>query len=292
MAHPSGRGHDRARHLPALGRTWLQAFRPALVTGVAALLAAPAVWGQIAFDVASIKQSTSLETGGSMRLMPDGGVRAGNMAVRGLITIAYQLQPYQLVNAPGWASEARYDIEAKPAAAASRQQAFAMLQALLVERFRFVFHRESRQLDGFALVRVRSDRLGSDLRQSDVDCEKSAATMPQCRTGGITMDTMTAVGSPIWSLLQVVIAKVGAPVSDETGLTGAYDFQLRWSNDVAPADDRPSIYAALQEPHCTLSSGPVYALVPAGIRSAEGIEHHVDCIILGSAAAHREDLLA
>ena len=51
-------------------------------------------------------------------------------------------------------------------------------------------------------------------------------------------------------------------------------------------------YAALQEPHCTLVSWPVYALVPGGIRSAEGIEHHVDCIILGTTAAHREDLFA
>ncbi|HVK29004.1 MAG TPA: hypothetical protein VM575_11730 [Nocardioides sp.] len=51
-------------------------------------------------------------------------------------------------------------------------------------------------------------------------------------------------------------------------------------------------YAALQEPHCTLITWPVYALVPGGIRSAEGIEHHVDCIILGATAAHREDLFA
>lgn len=51
-------------------------------------------------------------------------------------------------------------------------------------------------------------------------------------------------------------------------------------------------YAALQEPHCALIPWPVYALVPGGIRSAEGIEHHVDCIILGTTAAHREDLCA
>jgi cation diffusion facilitator CzcD-associated flavoprotein CzcO len=51
-------------------------------------------------------------------------------------------------------------------------------------------------------------------------------------------------------------------------------------------------YAALQEPHCTLICWPVYALVPGGIRSAEGIEHHVDCIILGTTAAQREDLRA
>ena len=203
--------------------------------------------GQLAFDVASVKESTSFETGGSMRLLPDGGVRAGNLALRGLITIAYQLQPYQLVNAPGWASETRYNIEARPAAATSREQSFLMLQALLVERFRFAFHRESRQVDGFALVRVRADRLGPDLRPSDVDCERSFASTPKCGQGRIMTDSMTAVGSPMWSLLQLVIARVGAPVSDETGLTGTYDVTLRWSNELAPTDDRPTIYQALQD---------------------------------------------
>jgi uncharacterized protein (TIGR03435 family) len=202
---------------------------------------------QATFDVASIKESTSLETGGSLRLMPDGGIQARNIVARGLITIAYQLQPYQLVNAPGWTSEMRYDLDAKPKSAAPREQTFLMLQALLVDRFQLTFHRESRQVDGFALMRVRADQLGPELRVSDVDCSKAFAATPKCREGGITTDTMSAVGAPAWSLLQLVISKVGAPVSDETGLTGTYDFQLRWSNEVAPPDDRPSIFTALQE---------------------------------------------
>lgn len=205
------------------------------------------VSAQATFDVASIKESTSIETGGSLRLMPDGGVLARNIPARSLITIAYQLQPYQLVNAPGWTSGMRYDVDAKPALAASREQIYEMLQALLVERFRMVFHRERRELDGFALVRLRGDRLGPDIKPSELNCEKDMATVPRCRQGGITGDTMTANGAPLWSLLQLVISKVGAPVSDETGLAGAYDFQLRWSNEVAPADDRPSIFTALQE---------------------------------------------
>jgi uncharacterized protein (TIGR03435 family) len=165
---------------------------------------APPVWAQVAFDVASIKESQSLETGGTMRFTPDGGVRVQNLPVRSLITIAYQLQPYQLVNPPGWASETRYNIEAKPAANVPREQSYAMLQALLVERFRFAFHRERREVDGFALVRVRADRLGPDLKPSELNCEKDMATTPRCRQGGITIDTMTANGAPIWSLLQLV----------------------------------------------------------------------------------------
>jgi hypothetical protein len=40
-------------------------------------------------------------------------------------------------------------------------------------------------------------------------------------------------------------------------------------------------YRALQQDNCQLISWPIYALGTGGVRSAEGIEHHVDCIILG-----------
>jgi uncharacterized protein (TIGR03435 family) len=53
--------------------------------------------------------------------------------------------------------------------------------------------------------------------------------------------------SPIWGLIQLVIGRVGAPVSDETQLVGTFDVDLSWSNDVAPTNDLPSIFTALQE---------------------------------------------
>ena len=58
---------------------------------------------------------------------------------------------------------------------------------------------------------------------------------------------MKAVGSPVWSLLQLVIGQVGAPVSDDTHLSGTFDFDIQWSNDMAPTNDLPSIYTALQD---------------------------------------------
>jgi uncharacterized protein (TIGR03435 family) len=202
---------------------------------------------QFEFEVASLKESKSLDTGGTMRFMPDGGIRGQNMPARSLITIAYQLQPYQLVGAPDWTRDTRYDIDARPSDVATREQSRAMLQALLVERFRLTFHRESRQIDGFALVRAREGRLGPNLRPSNVDCEQAFSSAPRCREGAITSDAMRAVGTPMWSLVQLVISQVGAPVSDETQLAGTYDFDLRWSNEVAPPDDRQTIYTALQE---------------------------------------------
>ena len=202
---------------------------------------------QLQFDVASIKESTSLDAGGTMRFLPDGGIRGQNLPARSLVTTAYQLQPYQLVGAPDWARNTRYDIEARPSDVATQEQSLAMLQALLVQRFRLAFHRESRQVDGFALVRARESALGPNLRPSNVDCEKAFSSTPRCREGAITSDTMKAVGAPMSRLVQLVISHVGAPVSDETQLAGTYDFDLRWSNEVAPPDDRQTIYTALQE---------------------------------------------
>ncbi|WP_183093986.1 FAD-dependent oxidoreductase [Nocardioides stalactiti] len=39
-------------------------------------------------------------------------------------------------------------------------------------------------------------------------------------------------------------------------------------------------YAALQDPHCKLIRWPVYAITAEGVRTAEGIEHQVDCIVV------------
>lgn len=218
-------------------------------SGLAAalVLAAPLVLAQVAFDVASIKESKSLVDGGSLRFFPDGGVRADNMPARSLITIAHELKPYQLEGVPSWANTIRYDVEARPSPGAKQHEATVMLQALLVERFAFKFHREARELDGFALVRVHPDRLGSQLRVSEINCQEDFLKHPRCRQGRIGLDQVVLIGNPMAMLLQVVVNKVSVPVADETGLTGRYDADLTWTNEVAPTDDRPSIYTALQE---------------------------------------------
>ena len=159
--------------------------------------------------------------------------------------MAYQIQKYQLLGAPEWTATAYYDVIAKPAQATTREQIFPMLQSLLRERFKLSVHREERAVDGYALVRAGA--LGPGLTISSTDCEKAFLTTPMCRQNSITRNAMKGVGVRMWSLLQTVISAVGAPVSDETGLTATYDVDLRWSPDVAPSDDLQSIFTALRE---------------------------------------------
>jgi len=206
---------------------------------------------QLAFDAATIKESKSLAGGGSLRFMPGGGITAAHIPARAFITIAYELQTFQLVGVPDWTRSAYYDLVAKPAGAATREQSLAMLQALVAERFTLTFHREKRQMDGFALVRARANELGPGLRPSTLNCEKDLATEPKCLQGRITFEapvtTMKSIGQPIQRIVQTVVGAIGAPVTDDTGLTGTFDIDLRWTTDVAPTDDIPSLVTALQD---------------------------------------------
>jgi len=202
---------------------------------------------QTAFDVASIKENTTPGEGGSLRFMSGGGMQSRHLPARSLITVAYQLQTYQLAGAPDWVLTTFYDINAKPAEQATREQSYVMLQTLLVDRFKLAFHREMRQVDGYTLIRARRDGLGQNIRPSAFDCEKQMQTEPQCRKGSITATSFTITGARLWSLVQLVIGRANGPVVDETGLDGTYDIELTWSNDVAPVGDAITIFTALQE---------------------------------------------
>lgn len=43
-------------------------------------------------------------------------------------------------------------------------------------------------------------------------------------------------------------------------------------------------YDALQRPNCKLITWPVYAFAPEGVRTAEGVEHRVDVVVLGNSS--------
>lgn len=51
-----------------------------------------------------------------------------------------------------------------------------------------------------------------------------------------------------------------------------------------------AFYRALQEPNCKLVAWPVCAVLPDGVRTAEGIEHRADIVILSRTA--RQELAA
>jgi uncharacterized protein (TIGR03435 family) len=65
---------------------------------------------------------------------------------------------------------------------------------------------------------------------------------------GIGSKTMTAQGIGIASLVETLSGLTGRTAIDKTGLTGKYDFTLKWKPDDSQADTTgPSLFTAIRE---------------------------------------------
>jgi bla regulator protein blaR1 len=231
------------------------------------------------FDVASVRPNTSTETGGFIQAPRGPSFSVGNQTLGTLIGFAYELQRGQLVGQPAWVNTERYDIVAKaerdiPPGPALRM----MLRSLLADRFKLAVHRETRETPIYALVMARSDgQPGPRLRRpaNDHCAQRRAASAkgqpppplsadPVCGIRG-NQSELTAGSYPLSSFTAFLAGTVRRPVVDRTGLSGEWDFDLKWNPDPASTDtERPSIFTALQEQlglKLEATTGPVDVLV-------------------------------
>jgi len=77
--------------------------------------------------------------------------------------------------APDWRRDARWDILAKLPDGASQDQIPEMLQALLVDRFKLVVHRENKELQVYELGVAQG---GPKMKASEPDTANSADSAP------------------------------------------------------------------------------------------------------------------
>ena len=73
------------------------------------------------------------------------------MSLTDLICKAYDIKAHQL-SGPDWMKTVRWDIQATLPEGATKDQAPAMLQALLKERFKMEIHKDTKELNVYALV--------------------------------------------------------------------------------------------------------------------------------------------
>lgn len=170
-----------------------------------------------------------------------------NLTLKRLIAQGYSVDAGQISGGPGWIDTDSYDITAKVPVELSRQAHVplpAMIQSLLAERFQLVVHREPRQVSGYALVVAKK---GPKMQRATGD-EKDAGTSQHNTHLTARNLTMEAFARDLSR-----DRDIGALVVDKTGLSGAFNFELDWapeglqSKTDATADDRPSIFTALQE---------------------------------------------
>jgi uncharacterized protein (TIGR03435 family) len=235
--------------------------RPALVAAVLVTTLARADAQTPRFDVTSIKRNVS----GDPAIVLDisrGQVRAVNLPIHVLIRQAFDVMDSQIVNAPQWATNERYDINAKaPQGVVTAEAMRPLLRELLADRFALVTHRETREMPVFALVWSRADRrFGPSLRDSPLDCAggrppttRSAAAgdedWPDCSVK-FTPGSLYIGGYRIAEFTRMLTPLVGRTIIDETSLTGRVKVRVDYRPQEragAAADDRPDLFAAIEE---------------------------------------------
>jgi len=206
-----------------------------------------------------------------------------NFAARTLIFLAYGVADYQLAGGPSWIRSDRYDVEAKAEGDPTvRQMEGPMLQALLVERFKLAFHRETQQLPVYELTgaggttKLQPTQEGTCTAYSLDAVPPSAAAELSTRFCGIgssqngTNRALDGKGVSMGALANAIARTVQRSVIDKTGLTGAYDLHLQWTdaplnNTPTPeTSDGPSIFKAVTEQlglKLESAKGPVEVIV-------------------------------
>ena len=132
-----------------------------------------------------------------------------------------------------------FDIVAKLPADAKQSQIPEMLQTLLVERFQLVAHRETREMNGLALV---VDKKGPRIQPADPPQYAGTSSGPTMVQGN---------GIAMTELANLLSNAMDRPVQDATSLAGVYNIKLPWLPDNAPPGDPSglpaSVYAAVEE---------------------------------------------
>jgi bla regulator protein BlaR1 len=233
------------------------------------------------YEVVSVKRSDPGQTGSYLAPGPQGGLRSTNTSTMLLITFAYQCRDYQIVNAPGWVTADRFDIsftpdkpERNPEPGMPREEVQShqkrnqqRMQAVLRDRFGLVLRAETREMPIYVMTLAKGGHKLSPPKDTKI-------------LGSMRMapDELTVANMEMKFLAGSLSNLLGRYVRDDTGLTGTYDFKMKWKPDSsqrfnpptrpedANADDAGggSIFGAMQEQlglKLTSGRGPVPVFV-------------------------------
>ena len=172
-----------------------------------------------------------------MRSVLRGGryeLRNANMV--DLIRTAYGVDPEKVVGGPNWVEFDRFDIIAPAPSNTPPETLKLMLQALLADRFKLVVHNDTQPIAGFVLTIGKGKPMLKEAQPSgNPGCQFQpripVASVPgQISIPPITVSchnlTMEAFAA---ELRRLANGYINNAVVDSTGLTGSWDFDLKWT---------------------------------------------------------------
>ena len=176
------------------------------------------------FEVASVKRAERCEFKTS--------IDPGSVTLKGLPLKAVLMEAFKVkmddIEGPSWLESDCFEISAKIPEGATREQLPAMLQALLIERFKLAARKENRPRPGFALM---VDKDGPKLKESGSNFMRGREGMLYVGAGpgySVLKGSMSMA-----SFARALSVRLNVPVQDLTGLQGKYDIDVSWVPDLS-----------------------------------------------------------
>jgi len=206
------------------------------------------------FDVATIKPSDPDRKGMGFTFR-NGNFMTINTTLLEIIKFSYGLQDKQVVGLPDWATTEKWDFNGKAdiPGMPNPEQTRHMMQVMLGERYGLKFHEDTKEMSAYVLSVAKT---GPKMEAAP----KDAGPLPGLFFRGLGVLTVTNATMLDFSQL-MQSAVLDKPVVNQTGLTGKYNFLLKWTPDesqfggmgmkVPPpsdaADAPPPLYTAITE---------------------------------------------
>jgi uncharacterized protein (TIGR03435 family) len=195
------------------------------------------------FEVASIRINKSGNVEPDFRPVLGGRLTVNNVTMKTLITAAYHIASSQISGGPGWIDSDRFDINAKAEKDVPLQEALVMLQTLLKDRFKLVFHREMKDVPAYRLTLLSGNGAPKLVPSQGGESGLRAVPMENQKLVHLSARNMT-----MQHLSDILGNQLQMPVVDNTGLSGAFDFAFDIEMpSAAAAPDGESISAAFRD---------------------------------------------
>ena len=269
----------------------------------------PAAAPAYEFEVATIKPAPPrADRGGAAGFISDDTYRARNFSFRLILRGAYGKWgggDALVTGGPSWLDSEMYDVTAKldPSVVQAlsklkpderKLEQERILQRLLADRLKLQIHTEIKELPVYLLTVAKNGPKLQEAKPGDPDPDKAfpyadkfaggAKTGEIYLVGGGSPGAMTltlyGVGASTFALARQLTVFAGQNVLDKTGLTGSYDFALKYSmgamrrasedgaDGVVPTASDPSgvpdLFAAVQQQlglKLVSGKGPVETIV-------------------------------
>jgi uncharacterized protein (TIGR03435 family) len=216
-------------------------------------------------EVASVKPSPPESQTTTVALQPNGQIRLVGVPLALLIRMAWDLPGNDFLVAPRWIQTSRFDItgraesESLANAQPDAQMLQAMIQPLLIDRFRIKFHMEERPMSAYRLTADKPKMMKADPSKR-TRCQRGLAGTGDRGVSQLasqytcTNITMAQFGE---LLPQYARDYTGLPVRDSTELEGGWDFTLAFtpSGAVQMARAQPAAGAGAIDPTAALTLG-------------------------------------